>query len=326
VTPRWALVVFIIIVVMLAAVWRDQGSTGSDSGQQKLFPELQGHLGELGAIEVLSQPGKVTLLLEENRWVVAERHHYQADFAKINTLVEALVKAKLVERKTAKPANHRLLGLDDLATQASQASQARRVSGVSGEYEFSVLIGNQSDLRMGSFVRRESEDQVWLTDVVLNPTSEAPLWLDSIILNVAERDVLSAEFFSSQGESRLRAYKTEAAENWQLAGAYEGLPLKYSTIVNAIGRALINLRLVDVALHDPDRWKTSRSVKFQLKDEDTVTIRVVDVQGQYWLRVENTASLPDQAKWDYQIERTLYDEFVKTAVDYLQEQDEPGQQ
>jgi hypothetical protein len=212
-----------------------------------------------------------------------------------------------------------MLGLDQLEI---EGSQARRVSGVGGEYEFSVLIGNQSDLREASFVRRESEDQVWLTDVVLNPASDAALWLDAIILNVAESDVLSAEFFSGQGESGFRAYKAEDAENWQLAGAYEELPLKYSTVVNAIGRALINLRLVDVALHDPDRWETSRSVKFQLKDEEAVTVLVVDLQGQYWLRLENLAGSAHHAKWDYQIEQTVYDEFVKTTTDYLQEQDE----
>lgn len=322
-TPRWWLVVFIIIGAMLTAVWQDQGSTGSHQQQLKLLPEFQSHIGELGSIEVLSKTGKVTLLREENRWVVVEREHYQADFSKINMLVEALVKAKLVERKTAKSANHRVLGLDELAT---QGSQARRVSGISGEYEFSVLVGNQSDLREASFVRREAEDQVWLTDVVLNPASDAQSWLDSIIINVEESDVVSAEFFSNQGENTLRAYKDETAENWQLAGVYAGLPLKYSTIVNAIGRALINLRLVDVALHDPVRWQNSRSVKFDLKDEAAVTILVVDIQGQYWLRIQSTAGLPDQAKWDYRIERTLYDEFVKTAADYLQEQDELVQQ
>ncbi len=318
-TFRWSWVVFIILGVMLAAVWQEQGLTGSHQQEAKLFPELASHLGDLSSIEVLSQTGKVSLVRGKNGWVVVERDHYQADFSKINALVEALVKAKLVERKTAKPGNHSVLGLAGLA---SQGSQARRVSGISGDYNFSVLVGNQSDLREASFVRRESEDQVWLTDVILNPAREVQSWLDSVIIDVDASEILSAEFFNDQGVRTLRAVQGEGDENWQLAGGYEGRPLKYSTIVNSIGRALTNLRLVDVALHDPDRWQESHSVKFELKEERMVTILVADLQEQTWLRVEDKAGLPDEAKWDYKVESTRYDEFVKTAEDFLQKQDE----
>jgi len=187
--------------------------------------------------------------------------------------------------------------------------------------------GRESRLSKTGFVgvvgvSRESEDQVWLTDVILNPAREVQSWLDSVIIDVDASEILSAEFFNDQGVRTLRAVQGEGDENWQLAGGYEGRPLKYSTIVNSIGRALTNLRLVDVALHDPDRWQESHSVKFELKEERMVTILVADLQEQTWLRVEDKAGLPDEAKWDYKVESTRYDEFVKTAEDFLQKQDE----
>ena len=309
----------LILGVMLVAVWQHYQTTGSRPAALVLFPELSAHLAGLSSIQVQSQADKVTLLRQEDGWVVAERDHYRADFSKINSLAEALAKARLVERKTAKPANHAILGLAGLST---QTSHARRVSGVSGDFEFSILVGNKSDLREANFVRRESEDQVWLTDVVLDPDSEAQMWLDATIINVEESLILEVEFFSAQGESTLRAFKAEAAENWQLAGAHEGLPLKYSTIVNALGRALTNVRLVDVAVHDPVRWKDKRAVTFGLAEQRVVAVSVADIQEQYWLRVEDSDGLPDQARWDYRVERYVFDEFAKTAEDFLQEADE----
>ncbi|MDE0759374.1 MAG: hypothetical protein OSB45_14545, partial [Pseudomonadales bacterium] len=95
---------FLILGIMLVAVWQHYQTTGSRPAALALFPELPTRLAGLSSLQVQSQADKVTLLRQEDGWVVAERDHYRADFSKINSLVEALAKARLVERKTAKSA------------------------------------------------------------------------------------------------------------------------------------------------------------------------------------------------------------------------------
>jgi hypothetical protein len=82
------------------------------------------------------------------------------------------------------------------------------------------------------------------------------------------------------------------------------------------------VRLVDVAVHDPARWQDQRVVRFGLGESRVVTVSVAGIQEAYWLRVEDSAALSGQARWDYRVERYVYDEFAKTAEDFLQEADE----
>ena len=318
------LILVIIIAVMGAIAMFVAKDEPAANGPVALFPGI--NIAELDQIEMKSRGNTVTLALEDSQWRVQEKAGYPADTSDLSELVNQLGKAKLQEKKTSRPENFARLGVDDIE-QAD--SEAILVTLTVGDEQYTVLVGDTSSARRGSYIRKPGDDQVWLIDKSLVIDKESSDWVEPIIIDVEAEDVSDVKFLNAGYE--LTFLRGEDGEF-----SFQELPadrtLKYPTIINEPARALVKVRLEDVELHDPERWQEPNTALFTLKNGTVVTVQGVTEEGaeedekNHWIHFSvspsegDTTEYGDLGAWDYRVTSYIFDDFVKTMEDVLAEE------
>jgi hypothetical protein len=314
-----ALAVGIMAIVAVVMSGEDKSSA---EAAEKLFPGI--NLMDVTKVEVASAESAVTIQLMDGEWRVEQKANYPAEKKKLSELVSGIGNTELSERKTSKPENFARLGVADPADTDSQGdgSAAIELTLTTPASAFSVLVGDESSGRKGSFVRKPGENQVWLTSQSVNVESLAEDWLEPIIIDVEAEEI--ARVVMQDGDARLEFVRGEDGE-FSFQGLPEGRSLKYPSIAGEPGRALVKVRLEDVALHDVGRWQDAAVATFTLKNATEISVQAIQQDEDYWVHfsVERDAAdareYGDIGLWDYQVASYVFDDFVKTLDDLLEE-------
>ena len=339
----------------------------SANGPSALFPGI--NIAELDQIEMKSRGETVTLALEESQWRVQEKAGYPADTSELSELVNQLGKALLLEKKTSRPENFATLGVNDIEQDDSEApqvpdseapqvpdSEASQVDGSEatqvpgseailvtltvGDEHYTVLVGDTSSSRRGSYIRKPGDNQVWLIDKSLVIDKESSDWVEPVIIDVEAENV--SEVMISTAGNEMTFLRGEDDEF-----SFQEMPadrtLKYPSILNEPARALVKVRLEDVVLHVPERWQGPNRALFTLKNGTVVTVQGVieevaeeagaedegaDEEGEknHWIHFgisaseSDTTEYGDLSAWDYKVTSYIFDDFVKTMEDVLAEE------
>lgn len=327
-----ALVLMAIIGMMMLTWYQNEDEQVGES--VKFLPALKQNLNNLGKLEVSTATGSFSLVKQDQKWVVLEKHSYPVDIAMLSSLLEGLSTAHLVERKTVKPENHSILEVSGLSIEGSKAKQ---VSGFGDGYSFSVLIGKSSQGREGQFVRKTDDSQVWLTDRSLPVNSSELAWLKPQIIDIKPGEVKKIEQFDLSRELQFTLDLVEGEDELVLRNLPANRRLRYPSSTSELAGALENLRLTDVRLHESDAWSHSFRTVFNLVDGREIIVLAVDVKDQKWLHLsvgepagsdaQSGFSAEDHhnpGRWDYRVAGYVFEEFTKNLDDLLDEQNEPA--
>ncbi|MDA0788043.1 MAG: DUF4340 domain-containing protein [Proteobacteria bacterium] len=312
---RKAILTMAVLVAVMAVV--AVVMTGESESAAEAPPLFAGFDGStVQKVDLRSAGGQVTLSMVDGAWQVDQRSGYPANVKKLSDLVKQLGSARLVEKKTSKSENHAALGVND--PEASD-SEAVLVSLTTPGGTSSVIVGQRSSGREGSFVRYPDQQQVWLADEVLSVIQDPGEWLDPTIIEVDAESVLAVAF---DGQEEL-VFTRDPEGAFSVTGLPAGRELKYPSIVDEPARALAGIRLEDVAEHDPARWGAAVSARFSIEGDTVVNVLAVSQDEQNWLHFsvepgdEDTRTYPDLSGWDFQVASYVYDDFVKTSEDLL---------
>ena len=289
------LILVIIIAVMGAIAMFVAKVDPAANDPAALFPGI--NIAELDQIEMKSRGNTVTLALEDSQWRVREKAGYPADTSELSELVNQLGKALLLEKKTSRPENFARLGVDDIEQADSEApqvpdSEASQVDGSEatqvpdseailvtltvGDEQYTVLVGDTSSSRRGSYIRKPGDDQVWLIDKSLVIDKESSDWVEPVIIDVEAEDV--SEIMISTAGNEMTFQRGEDGE-FSFQEMPEDRTLKYPSILNEPARALVKVRLEDVVVHDPEKWQGPNRALFTLKKGTVVTVQGVIGSG-----------------------------------------------
>lgn len=298
-----AAVAVALVLLMLALETQDTGTARSE----RLLPGLEAAANELREVRITAAKRIVTLRRDGggkgdgdddgngnsdgDGWLVAERDGYPADLGRLRQLVRALAEARIVERKTADPANYDRLGVGDPAA----GGDGSKVVLAGGGNEFAVILGDpegdpaRADFR---YARVAGEAQSALID--RNPELPAgPAgWLDDALADIPASRVRRVRVSHADGETivieREGVEKEDAAEDGtgsEVPGDFavldvpEGRELKYDTIANGIGAALAGLDAEDVRRAPAEPGEAVTVTVFETVDGETVTVRVYEQAG-----------------------------------------------
>jgi len=330
---------FAVLVMMGAAVLLSTEESNND-GMKMLLPGLKAALADLDQIEIVTRDDTVTLVAIDGQWSVVERNNYPAKRDTLSAMANQVAKAKLLEQKTARPENYARLGLVDLEDPASEAVQ---LSLRAGETEFTTLLGNNASGRTGRYAR--DGEQTWLTDAI--DVEKLPTaWLEPVIINVESADVTRVVLEDQSGEL---VFERNAEGEFDFGQLPPDRELKYPSITGEPARALVNVRLEDVAAHDSQRWQDAASANFTLQDGREIRVQAAKYGEGNWLNfnvgpvpetaetetgeetsdadlseidtaVAITSAVPDLSVWDYRVSSYIFDDFVKSLEDLLAEQ------
>ncbi len=308
-----------IAILSMAILTWSQRDAGSTSETNLLLASLKENLNHLEKVEIKTATESISLVRLDNGWGISEKHLYSADFSQLSELLDELSKAKLIEKKTSRPENFAILEVRNIDVKGSKASL---VSGFAPDYSFSVLIGKSAQGRDGHFVRRPDESQVWLTDKSFELGESTLSWLDPVIVNIDAEKIVKVDQIDASGVIKVSVERIAGEENMVLRNLPEGRRLKYPSAANALARSLVNVRLVDVAPHAPEKWRSSSRCEYSLNGGGKITVRAVELDDKKWLHIsslelteiENVGHLN---MWDFEVADYVYNDFVKNLDDLL---------
>jgi len=196
-TPRTLIILVILGIVAIAGGWYFGIATlplsqrWADAGNL-MFPDLASHLQQATKIEVVHQ-GKPMVIEKRDvagqvRWGLADRGGYPVQETKLRSMLTALTELRLIEQRTADPAQFATLGVEDPNAKDSN-SNLLRVLDAAGKPILAVIVGHRRVRTAGNvpeevYVRRPNENQSWLAESSLEVDSDPQLWLDRDIMNI----------------------------------------------------------------------------------------------------------------------------------------------
>jgi len=283
-----AVTAVVVIGAAVAVSIRDNDvQTAGDGGL--MFPALYANANDIDQLVIKSsEGGTITMKQSGDRWVVAEKSDYPADFEKVRGTLLSLSQMRTVEPRTAKPELLARLELGDVDAKDSKSVAVTARKG--GDTVADVLIGRwqATGQDQGMFVRRAGEDQSWLVkDGTTRPDKRVTQWLDRNIVNVDQRRVKSVTITHAGGDV-VRIVKPNPAEgNYTLAskvpaGREPKAPHELETLAS-----ITDFLILDDVRPAKDLDFAKPAVKVQTVTYDGLVLNFegVEKDDRFWVRV-----------------------------------------
>jgi uncharacterized protein DUF4340 len=273
-----AAAILAICAALLVGHWR-HGTTETEGSL--LLPQLSAELNTVTSVTMRKNSAQPTVSLHKlaGRWTVAQRAEYPADIAKLRDLLLSVAGARVVEQKTADPANYHALGVEDPAAPDATGTEITISTPAATQ---TLIVGKPS--AGGNFVRFAQQPRCLLIAPGLSPDGEARDWIDARVLDVKPALVQQIQVKPAKGA----AFKRK----------------------NADFNALAALNALDVGPAGDLDFKSAATATVTLTDGDVITLSATTVQDKHWITVASTQDkeLNEKARGRaYEIGASRYD-------------------
>jgi len=238
------IVTAIMVVLMLITIQRPSDSN-DDEGL--LFPELLSELSGVDTIKVKSNQDEFTLYKQGEDWFIKERWNFPADFNLAKRALIDLSEAKILERKTDKPEQHAVLGLE--GTEAG--GDSIHLTLLKGEESLAGLIlGRERQLGQTGgarqfYVRRQGEHRTWLAEGYLNFNPLMLNWIKSEVINVERERIAQVNIIQPNGDTAT-IINLGKKDKFGTPKDRQKTVFKYEQLGYDIASTLFQLRMEDV--------------------------------------------------------------------------------
>lgn len=317
----------VAILVMLAIVTLSNNPRGNQDEQvgQSVLPGLKANLSLAEKVLLDGKDSDTTLQLTDDKWLVMERFQFEADVTKLTGLLRSLAESKLQERKTSKPENFGRLGLEE-GTDDAVVLEIH-----AGGNTYSILVGNSDPKRKGQYIRLYDDgnsassvesgraglsNQVWFIDTKIDVPSDPGSWLATQILDIEAQKVIGIEL--TDGDAVLKVSRVD--DELKIEDLDVKAELRYPTVVDTLGRALVNVRMQDVVPATQVDFTVAKQAIFKLEDAPEIKLEVVQDDGKYWLRLIDH----EKSDWAFEVHQIVFGNLTKRLEDFLKETEESG--
>jgi hypothetical protein len=272
-----------LVVLLALVIFGQRGSAPAGSGSE-LVPDLKAALGDIERVTVVKANGETVATLEKrpDNWVVADKHGYVANAAKLRQALTALAEARTLEQKTSNPDLYARLGVEDVTAQnAAGVSVALTAPG----HELPTIILGNAEGSKFRYARRAGEAQSYLIDRNPDVPRAAAQWLDSLIIDVRSDRVRDVTITHGDGEVVHLSKASPELANFEVADVPQGRELSYPGVANVIGNALRELNLEDV---EPAAAPADKPTIVEFRTFDGLVVRVTGEKSDdaNWITLE----------------------------------------
>ncbi len=302
---RGLIVLVLLGVLSLAGGWYfGPGQAPADRMTAEMgslaFPGLADRLAQADRIEITHQ-GKTLVIARrgngaEAGWGLADRDLYPVQTRVLRGMLTGLTELRLMEPRTADPAQLARLGVED-PDKPDGTSNLLRVLDGSGKPLAEIVLGHRRVRTQGNvpesvYVRRPGQAQSWLAEGKLEVSADPQTLIDRDILSVAPERIMTVAV-------------TRVAEHLQFARNGDRLvlrdPAEHPPLeeyrLDDIGRALDNLTLLDVRrARDPMATPPLGEAVFTAIDGLAVRVTLFMDGKDLWARI--AVSGPDTIEAD----------------------------
>jgi hypothetical protein len=255
-----------VAVVLLAAglfLSMHRSSQQGDLGGGAVFADLAAALGNVGEIRLSKGDGsRTTLRKDAAGWTVVERQ-FPADPLRVRELALALAKLRVVERKSADPANYAKLGVENPDTPTATSTL---VEVVAGKQTWSLIVGKGADGR-AVYVRKPGEAASFLASPLVSADPDQKRWIDRLIVDLPGASVHEISARVGKGPAYLLSRAQQAEPELTLSPVPKGRSAVSTMSLGGQAEALASLNFDDV-----------RALAAPAASGDEVTYRTFDGQ------------------------------------------------
>jgi hypothetical protein len=179
------------------------------------FPGLATALQGAARVEVRKHDATLTLVRQGEAWLLPDKGGYPIRPEKLREMLVGLTELRLIEARTADPAQLERLGVDDPARAGSTALLLRVLDGAGAPLAELVVgrrrVRTQGNLPESVYVRRPAETQAWLAEGRLAADADPQLWIDRDLANLPQDRIRRLEV-TRAGEPPLLLTRPEEPE------------------------------------------------------------------------------------------------------------------
>lgn len=214
-----------------------------------LLKDLQA--ADIAAIRIVEPKATLTVQRKDDRWVIAERADFPADFAKVREFVLKVIGLKVGQSEPLGEKDRARLNLDASGTQVEfKAADGKNLGAITvGRKYFKREVDNPGKaIPDGRFVGLPGEagTAYLVGDPLTQAVANSAEWIDRTSFKVEKVKTLEVRYPAGGG---WRIERTGDNAEWKLAGAQPGEKLDISR-ANAASYTLQLLELADIAPKD----------------------------------------------------------------------------
>jgi len=282
------LVVLLVVLGGTALVYQNQQKNQRPSNAASLGQVLLKDLkaADIASIRIAQPKSTLTLERKDERWTIAERGGFPADFSRVREFVLKAIELKAGQSESIGEQDRARLNLDDSGTRVE-------FRGADGKPLRTLIVGKKyfkrevdtpdKALGDGRFVLLPDEPKtVYVVgDPLTQATTKTSEWIDHAAFQVEKVKSLEVKFPDGGG---YRIERSGDNADWKLAGLKPGEKLEV-TKANAASYSLSLLELADVLPRDTPDTGLDKPVDISAVTLDGLTydIKVGKLQGDNYL-------------------------------------------
>ncbi len=295
----------VVAVVIAAAVVlnQDRAETVIGAGE-RVFPGLLDGVDRLAVITVRTTGGTLTVHTTPHGWALQERADYPVAFEKVKATVLGLATLEKTEAKTAKSESYPQLGVEDIGT-AGSVSREVSLTDDHGTSLARLIIGKPAPGQGGEgglYVRIPGDARAWAVRGGVDPGAEPRDWVQRKLVDV-DADTLARISVRGPDGATLTLVRAEVEGSpWTLKELPAGGRLKRADDLDGIAAVVSGLALEDLrprAEIDFAKDKTT-SARFESRDGRVVSLDLVAIGDERWVRLEDAPAAGGQTSADAQ--------------------------
>jgi hypothetical protein len=279
------LVVLLAVLGGTALVYQHQEKARRPSNAatlgQLLFKDLKA--ADIASIRIAEPKNVLTLERKDERWTIAERGGFPADFSRVREFVLKAIELKAGQSEPIAEADRARLNLDASGTQVEFRAAGGKPLGalIIGKKYFKREVDNpEKAIGDGRFVLQPADPKtVYLVaDPLIQATAKTGEWIDRTSFQVEKVKTLDVKFPEDGGSYRIERNADNA--DWKLAGLKAGEKLEV-TKANAASYSLSMLELADILPKDTTDTGLDKPIEINAVTLDGLTynIKVGKLQG-----------------------------------------------
>jgi hypothetical protein len=158
--PRTAFVLLLLGAASLGLGWyagiaRDTMGEVAASAATLAFPDFAARMEAAQRIEIADHAKTLVLVRAADRWLLAEHGNFPALAPRVHTLLAGLAELKLVEKRTADPAEFARLGVSQIAYIKPVVVQGAPAFAIHGADGAPLAVTPDRDLALAAIVQHE---------------------------------------------------------------------------------------------------------------------------------------------------------------------------
>lgn len=287
-SARQSLITGALAVLAVALAWwaMDSRAPQRDVGLQgPLLADLKAQLNAVREVKIVGAANVTLATIEraEDGWKLRERNGYPVDAGKLRGLLIALADARRVEAKTANPAMHERLAVEDVAGEKAQGV-AVEIAGAGPT--FRVIVGENNARGKGTYLRLDGDATSWLVDTNIAVERRPVEWLQRELIHLPTSRIATVEVTPPAGEPIRIAREKGLAGDFRVQNMARGREPQSEFVADATAGLLDSLRFDDVVAVDAlaEPADGVRVARFVSNEGLTVTMRSWQANGKTYGR------------------------------------------